>query len=1187
METKISIYRNNFLFYRIPSRNIVAVLTFAVFLSLTLVSWSVVRDLQERDANNRFDGRLAGVVSQIKASFSNYDQVLKGALGHLLASDFVSRDEWRKYVDTLHLGDSYPAILGIGFAKYIHPDEMATHLASMRAEGFPAYKVWPETSRGEYTSIVYLEPFSGKNMRALGYDMYSHPVRRAAMSRARDSGETTLSGKVRLVQETEADGQAGVLMYTPYYGHGKLPETLQQRRSSLVGYIYAPFRMDDFIGAVLRVELDDLDIKIFDAQSVAQDSLLFDSNRNQPVQASVPQFRKTITMPVYGQTWTIDVTSRPRFEQAINSQEPLLVLLGGILVSILTAIVSFMLAVNKEKVDAIRQANKELLSAIEDQQAVTAELSNSRLRTQRILESITDAFFTLNREWRFTYLNKEAEMLLRRNRAALLGKNVCQEFKEAIGSTFDREFHRALHENASMTFEDFYSPLAKWFEVHVYPSEEGLAVYFRDITERKRSETEREKLYQEKLLLLESTGKGIYGIDLEGRCTFINSAAARMLGYPVSDLLGQHMHTLTHDRHADGSIYLAEQCAILQTLQTQRPSHADDEIFWRKDGKRLPVEFTSHPIIEGGKTTGTVVIFSDITQRKDAELARKEADARIREQASLLDKAKDAIIVRSINHRIQFWNQGAERLYGWTLEEVSGKSIENLLYDDSTAFDEAMQLVLRNDEWNGELTQRRKDGSTLITESHWTLVRNDKGQPQSILTINTDITQRKAAENEIHHLAFYDSLTQLPNRQLLLDRLQQALAASVRSHNMGALLFIDLDNFKTLNDTLGHDIGDLLLRQAAPRLVSCVRESDTVARLGGDEFVIVLTGDLSLHSHEAVAQIKMVCERILAAFNEPFHLGAYEHHSTPSIGVALFNDQPTTLDELLKRADLAMYQAKASGRNTMCFFDPDMQEVVNVRVVLESELRKGLEKSEFLLHYQPQVDSNGYVTGVEALVRWQHSRRGLLPPAEFIPHAEESGLIYPLGHWVLEAACTQLSAWSERPETARLNMAINVSPRQFRHPDFVEQVFSALDHTGANPRKLKLELTENLLVHNVEDIIAKMILLKTRGVGFALDDFGTGYSSLYYLKRLPLGWLKIDQSFIRDVLTDPHDATIVRAILVLAKSMGLSVIAEGVETNAQKSFLSQHGCDAYQGYLFSRPLTFEQFEVFYSRKDTA
>lgn len=1184
---KITTYKNNFLFYSIPSRNIVAALTFAVFLSLTLVSWSVVNDLQERDANNQFDNRLAGAISHIQASFSSYDQVLKGALGHLFASDFVSRNEWRKYVGTLHLGDGYPAILGIGFAKYIRPDEMAAHLASVRAEGFPAYKVWPETPREEYTAIVYLEPYSRRNMRALGYDMYSHPVRRAAMARARDSGETTLSGKVRLVQETEADGQAGVLMYTPYYGHGGLPETHEQRHSSLVGYIYAPFRMDDFIGAVLRVELDDLDLKIFDTQSVTQDSLLFDSNKNQSVQISAPQFRKTITIPVYGQTWTIDATSRPGFEQAISSQKPLLVLLAGILVSILTAIVSFMLAVNKEKVDAIRQANKELRFAIEEQQTATTELSSSRLRTQRILESITDAFFTLNREWCFTYLNKEAETLLRRTRSALLGKDVCQEFKEAIGSTFDREFHRAQQENASVAFEDFYSPLAKWFEVHVYPSEEGLAVYFRDITERKQLETEREKLYQEKLLLLESTGKGIYGIDLDGRCTFINSAAARMLGYQVSDILGQHMHTLTHDRQADGSIYPMEQCTILQTLRTQQPGHADDDIFWRKDGKRLPVEFTSHPIVEGGRTTGTVVIFSDITQRKDAELARRKADERIREQASLLDKAMDAIIVRGIDHRIQFWNQGAERLYGWTLNEVMSKSIECLLYDDSTAFHEAMRSVLRGGEWSGELTQRRKDNSTLITEGHWTLVRNDAGQPQSILTISTDITQRKAAEKEIHHLAFYDSLTQLPNRQLLRDRLRQAMVTSARSHNMGALLFIDLDNFKTLNDTLGHDIGDLLLRQVASRLVSCVRESDTVARLGGDEFVIVLAGDLSAHSHEAVAHIKTVCERILAAFHEPFRLGAYEHHSTPSIGIALFDDQPATMDELLKRADLAMYQAKASGRNAMCFFDPDMQDVVNVRVVLESDLRKGLERNEFVLHYQPQVDTNGYVTGAEALVRWQHSRRGLLPPAEFIPHAEETGLIYPLGHWVLEAACTQLSAWSARPETAQLNMAINVSPRQFRHPDFVEQVFSALDHTGANPQKLKLELTESLLVHNVEDIIAKMVALKTRGVGFALDDFGTGYSSLNYLKRLPLGWLKIDQSFIQDVLTDPHDATIVRAILVLAKSMGLSVIAEGVETNAQRSFLAQHGCDAYQGYLFSQPLTFEQFEVFYAQKDTA
>ncbi len=505
-----------------------------------------------------------------------------------------------------------------------------------------------------------------------------------------------------------------------------------------------------------------------------------------------------------------------------------------------------------------------------------------------------------------------------------------------------------------------------------------------------------------------------------------------------------------------------------------------------------------------------------------------------------------------------------------------GRSVEEVLYRETGRFREATQRVVNEGEWRGEIMQRRKDGSVLTAEAHWTLVADDDERPHSILAINTDITQRKMAEKEIRHLAFYDSLTGLPNRALLLDRLRQALAGSTRNRQTGALLFIDLDNFKLLNDTLGHDFGDMLLRQVAPRLISCVRDGDTVARLGGDEFVVILVGNFSEHPGEAVAQIRTICERILAAFSQPFSLGSYKHHSTPSIGIALFNDQSSAMDELLKQADLAMYQAKASGRNSICFFNPDMQAEMNARIVLESDLHKSWERNEFVLHYQPQVNGET-VIGAEALVRWQHPRRGLLSPAEFIPHAEETGLILPLGSWVLETACAQLAAWANEPAMARLNLAVNVSSRQFCQPDFVEQVLSILDHTGADPQKLKLELTESLLLRNMDDTVVKIAALKEKGVGFALDDFGTGYSSLYYLKRLPLDWVKIDQFFVRDVLTNPNDATIVRAIILLAKSMGLEVIAEGVETEAQKFFLAQHGCKAYQGYLLSPPLASDEF----------
>lgn len=591
----------------------------------------------------------------------------------------------------------------------------------------------------------------------------------------------------------------------------------------------------------------------------------------------------------------------------------------------------------------------------------------------------------------------------------------------------------------------------------------------------------------------------------------------------------------------------------------------------------------SKPLKQSDFIIPTLQIFA---ARAAAELGRQEADKRIRDQASLLDKAQDAIVVRGLDHIVHFWNKGAERLYGWTSSEVLGTFVEKLLYDDPANFFEAVREVIKLGEWSGEITQRRKDGSTVTVEAHWNLVRDDNDQPHSILAINTDISQRKAAEEKIEHLAFYDNLTGLANRLLLVDRLQQALAVSARNRRMGALLFIDLDYFKKLNDSLGHDMGDLLLQQVAHRLIGCVRESDTVARLGGDEFVVMLE-DMSGIPQEAATQAKIVSEKILASFNQPFQLAGYEHHSTPSIGVTLFSDQLNTVEELLKRADIAMYQAKASGRNAMRFFDPEMQAVISARTVLEADLHEALQQSEFLLHYQPQIDSEGRIIGAEALVRWQHPKLGLVLPVKFIPTAEDTGLILLLGHWVLETACAQLAVWATRPETAALSLSVNVSARQFRQPDFVEQVLAVVDYTGANPQRLKLELTESLLVDNVEDVITKMTALKAKGVGFSLDDFGTGYSSLTHLKRLPLDQLKIDQSFVMDVLTDPHDAAIAHTIVALGQSLGMMVIAEGVETEEQRDFLAQHGCNAYQGYLFSQPLPIEQFEEFVqARKKT-
>ena len=451
------------------------------------------------------------------------------------------------------------------------------------------------------------------------------------------------------------------------------------------------------------------------------------------------------------------------------------------------------------------------------------------------------------------------------------------------------------------------------------------------------------------------------------------------------------------------------------------------------------------------------------------------------------------------------------------------------------------------------------------------------GEERVVLCMVQDITLRKQSEEEIHRLAFYDALTLLPNRRLLQERLLQSMSISARSGKHGAVMFIDLDNFKTLNDTQGHDVGDELLREVAARLTRNVREGDTVARLGGDEFVVALES-LSGIEKEAANQAEAIAEKIRTELSQPYQLHTVEHNSSPSMGVSLFRGHQNSIDEVLKQADLAMYQAKSTGRNRVCFFDPDMQLEMEHRAELEKDLRASVRRDQLELYFQMQVDDSARILGAEALIRWNHPQRGMVSPAEFIPLAEEIGMILPIGDWVIEHACVMLRRWEMDSEMRHLVLSINVSPRQLSQTWFVDKVKDTLESYGIRPSRLKLELTESFILDDVEDAIAKMQELRAIGIRFAMDDFGTGYSSLSYLKRLPLEQLKIDQSFVRDIATDKSNSVMVRTIISIANNFGLDIIAEGVETDDQLAFLRQFGCNRYQGYLFGRPVPLAEFE---------
>ena len=541
-------------------------------------------------------------------------------------------------------------------------------------------------------------------------------------------------------------------------------------------------------------------------------------------------------------------------------------------------------------------------------------------------------------------------------------------------------------------------------------------------------------------------------------------------------------------------------------------------------------------------------------------------------------ETQEGILITDLNKRILRVNSAFTRLTGYSAEEAIGQTPDLLSsgrHDEE--FDQLMwQNIVREKYWQGEVWSRRKNGEIYPTWLTTTAVTDERGKMTHYVSVFTDITLRKLAEEQIHKLAFYDPLTELPNRRLLIDRLRHTMASASRNMAHSGILFIDLDNFKTLNDTKGHDIGDLLLIETAKRLQACVRGGDTVSRLGGDEFVVMMV-NLSDELKQAAAQAQMVGEKIRESLNRPYRLRAFEYHSSCSIGISLFRANEVTVDDLLKRADTAMYEAKTAGRNTLRFFDPAMHTVLEARVRLEADLRQAIAEQQFDLFYQIQVNSSNHYIGAEVLLRWMHPVHGMIFPDEFMGLAEETGLIVPIGRWALETACTQIKAWETNPQASQLQIAVNVSMAQFHQADFVEQVKKILDMTGAAPTRLKLELTESVVLNSISDAISKMDALKKIGVSFSMDDFGTGYSSLSYLTQLPLDQLKIDQSFIHNIGAKSTDAVIVQTIIGMANSLSIEVIAEGVETEAQHVFLRQAGCMAYQGYLFGKPLALKEF----------
>ena len=700
-------------------------------------------------------------------------------------------------------------------------------------------------------------------------------------------------------------------------------------------------------------------------------------------------------------------------------------------------------------------------------------------------------------------------------------------------------------------------------------------VFIADITERRQAAAAMQESEQRFRTLMECIPEAV-AVHRAGKVLYVNAAAIKLLGAKSADEIVAH--SILDRVHPDFRLVVAARMAASTEPGSVTPLL--EEQLLRLDGSVIDTEIQGIRIVYDGEPA-TLVTVRDITESKRAQARLLAANQVL---ALEFDQAPLGVIDWDRELRVVRWNPAAETIFGYSAAEAIGQHAMFIVPESTRAVIGTLgeELLAGRGGARSSNENIRRDGQIIQCEWYNASLRDMHGVVVGATSLVADITARKRAEDEIQNLAFHDSLTQLPNRRLLLDRLKHAIASSTRSERYTALMFIDLDRFKTLNDHHGHDVGDLLLQEVARRLNACVRDVDTVARLGGDEFIVMLES-LSEKLDEAGSQTEIIGRKILAALNAPYELDGNLHQSSSSIGITLFTNYQGSADELLKRADLAMYQAKAAGRNALSFFDPALQAELTHRLTLEAALRDAVQKEAFVVYYQAQVVDDMRLSGVEALVRWNHPERGIVAPAEFIAIAEETGIILPLGRWVLRTACAQLAAWSARPAMAHLTISVNVSASQLRLPLFVEEVLEALKETGANPSRLKLELTESQLVYDMEDVITKMQRLKAIGVGFSLDDFGTGYSSLSYLKRLPLDELKVDQEFVSHILDDSIDAAISSMVVSLAKSMGLSVIAEGVETEAQRQYLLSHGCNSCQGFLFSHPLPIAEFEVFAAR----
>ncbi|MGA3093478.1 MAG: EAL domain-containing protein [Terriglobales bacterium] len=1126
-------------------------------MAISLILFVAMRKLERQNAQTYFERLAQERFDRLESNVAlNLNDIV--SLGSYFdAARVVRRQEFARLTAPLLANNraiqalEWSPIVSNRLRRSFEDDAHRDGLASFQlTERLPDGQMAAAAERPNYVPVLFVEPLQG-NEKALGFDLSSNPARKQTIRRSTDSGNLVATGRITLVQETA--GQYGVLVLRPVYRTGAWLASEKERREALTGFVLGVIRVGDMVetASVAGSPARSLGLIILDLDAAPSERLLYPKNASLSPPAG---FRSTRTIFVAGRNWQVSAYPLPG-AFTVAHWNSWTVLVTGLL---FTGICAAYLGYGLNRHFAIERVVTERTAALHE---ALDNLRESEARYKKLVDLSPEAIL-VGRNHVIVAANKTAlELFDVSSPSDLIGRRLADFVStgelggvhEAVEAMYACERHLPLQESRVRRDDGVLLDI----EVAASSFQESgggvVQAVMRNITERKQAEERLRKLSR----VVEQSPASVVITDVHGNIQYVNPKFTQITGYSAEEAIGQNPRLLKSGVQS-ATVYRKLWETVLaggEWYGELANKKKNGEIYWEA-ASVVPIRDT------GGVISHLLAVKEDITERR-----RVEKELRLAQFS--LEHASDAVYWMNSQGRIVYANEASCASLGRSREELLSLSIPDIdpLFppDRWQAFWEELKT---RSSLTFEVQHQTKQGRAFPVEITATYLEFD-GQEYSF-AFARDITDRKVAEERVQTLAYYDALTGLPNRTLLRDRLSRALATARRQKHKVALLFLDLDRFKIINDSLGHSVGDLLLQEVAGRLSKCSREQDTVARLGGDEFLIVLT-DL-----RDIADVAVAAERFMDAMTAVFVIHDHVLRVSCSLGISIFPEHGADSEALIKNADAAMYSAKDAGRNNFQFFTADMNAQAVQRLTLENSLRLALDREELFLVYQPQMDmATGTIIGLEALVRWQHPELGLVSPSEFIPIAENSGLIMPIGEWVLRTACSQVRKWQEEG-LAAVSVAVNVSAVQFRQEGFPQTIRRVLNETGLAPQYLELELTESLLLSNADVMFSVLQQLMAMGLSLAIDDFGTGYSSLSYLKRFPVSKLKIDRSFIQDVAVDVDDAAITSAIISMAKSLNLKVIAEGVENEAQMSFLRDHRCDEIQGYYFSKPLAADE-----------